>query len=224
MTRIATTIPYVRQRSIVGAHRTCGAAALAMVYRSYGRQVPVTTIWRDIAQPGRGGQLCVRTHRLAGDALRRGFAAVCLRVKNQPMQVLHGLLDAGWRVIVNHRLAANSVDGHYSVVTTVGDDQVTLHDPSAGPHVRRSAHDLLACWMDDDPAGEFAAGVLVAICQVPLVRSTIVPCPLCSSAFPLPESLGVSWSGAWLACWGAAYCPTCDACAVPSAVPVKMLA
>ncbi|MHB8902401.1 MAG: hypothetical protein ACYC6Y_26880, partial [Thermoguttaceae bacterium] len=120
-------IPFEPQQTIDGS-RTCGAAALAMAYRSLGLTCPQSAVWDRIAEPLRSGLKAARTHRLALDACRQGLAAVTLQA-SEPQRLLTQLLAHDVRVIVNHRLDRESPLGHYSLVVSFDGRQVALHDP-----------------------------------------------------------------------------------------------
>ena len=62
-------IPYQRQ---INAW-SCGAAALAMVYRSLDMECNQAEIWEKIASVGPRQRLCSRAQAMAADALSRGL-------------------------------------------------------------------------------------------------------------------------------------------------------
>ena len=66
-------LPYERQ--VLSTH-TCGAAALCMVYRSFGVACSQQEVWPAIAASYTAGSFRARTYLICAHALRRGFAAV----------------------------------------------------------------------------------------------------------------------------------------------------
>ena len=70
----AITIPYQNQDPS-SPHRMCGAAALSMVYASFGKIVPQAEVWPKISKHNRFGSLTAASHLIAQDALGRGFSA-----------------------------------------------------------------------------------------------------------------------------------------------------
>ena len=211
-------LPYVRQQQIDGHRRTCGVAALAAIYQSFGLHIDQTSMWRRLRETGLGSEPVIRSHRLAHDALSQGLSAACLRVANRPMVVLGDLLRSGWRVIVNHRHDQESDEGHFSVLAEVKADVVMLHDPWFGPRQSRSVEDFLASWWSSPPESEIGGAILVAINALPIARDSVAACPVCGEGFPLPGELGLGWLSRWSSCWRAAHCPNCDAYAAPPAI------
>ncbi|MEI4861631.1 hypothetical protein Q8G41_29010, partial [Klebsiella pneumoniae] len=71
-------VPYERQVNTLSP-RMCGAAALCMVYRSFGVVCSQEEVWPALVAPSATGVPCARTYLLCADALRRGLAAVTLQ-------------------------------------------------------------------------------------------------------------------------------------------------
>lgn len=212
-------IPFCPQQRLDGAERTCGAAALMMVYGSFNSRPRLADVWRSVAQPGPNGPR-VPTHRLAADAIASGRPAVCLKSGHDPAECLRWLLDAGWRVIVNHLFDPQSHEGHFSVLLDVDAHAVVLHDPLRGPSRRVTLPRFLDDWLPASPTEEVPGGMLVAIGATRFADSNDDRCPECALPFPLPPELGVGWETAWNRRWQAAFCPHCDACVVPTWRPV----
>ncbi len=124
-------LPYEQQVNTLSP-RMCGAAALCMVYRSFGVVCSQEEVWPVIAAPSATGVPCARTYLLCADALRRGFAAVTLQVR-QALGLLRAALDNEVRVIVHHRQGLNSRGGHYSVLVGMDEESLAIHDPWLGP-------------------------------------------------------------------------------------------
>src|ERR1051326_5901838 len=100
-------IPYESQK----LPRMCGAAALSMVYRSLGLDVYQDEIWPHIIGKNARGDECARTHRLAADAIGRGFAALVMQAR-EPWDILASH-ESGVRMILNHRPTREAWTGHY---------------------------------------------------------------------------------------------------------------
>ena len=75
MSSAKVEIPYQRQ-SGPQSSRTCGAACLAMVYRSFGKAVAESEIWPVVAKPNLSGSIASTTHLMTRDALGRGLCAI----------------------------------------------------------------------------------------------------------------------------------------------------
>jgi hypothetical protein len=197
------SIPYERQNHAEGT-RQCGAACLSMVYRSFDKVVPQLEIWRAIARVDRFGGMGARTHLMAQDALGRGFQAMAVQT-SQPITALRKCCDSGVRVILNHSLEAGKPAGHYSVLLSVDEKNVYVHDPQAGPSREISHADLLRLWAPQGPESEIAGYVMIAIgapgehpalktacprCKAPVlvppdeVRACINICPSCDYTWP----------------------------------------
>lgn len=173
------TIPYERQED-PQTNRLCGAAALSMVYRSFGRQVTQADIWPKIARHNRFGTIASTTYLMAQDALNRGFSALAIQVKH-PLQVLRLCRENGVRAILNHRLKADSPEGHYTVLVAMDTRGVDLHDPWYGPSRHLSHADLLELWLPRYTNTEITGNVLIAIAAQP---ADATPCQLCGSVAP----------------------------------------
>jgi hypothetical protein len=203
------------------ATRTCGAACLSMVYRSFGKEVAQRLIWPEIAKKNHLGSISSTTHLMVVDALTRGFAAVAIQVRH-PLQALQLCRDSGLRAILNHRLSPESPAGHYTVLIDIDDSHVTVHDPYSGPFRRLSHAELLDLWQPRVPNSEIVGNILIGIAADPPAAP---PCQVCHTALLLsvrcpkcknPVSLQ---PGALLAClnnacaarlWNYVCCPSCD--------------
>lgn len=220
MSAAATAIPYERQ-SDQQAGRTCGAACLNMVYRSFGMDVPSAEIWPAIAKRNRFGVVSSTTHLMTQDAVNRGFAAVSLQARH-PLQVLRLCREFGIRAVLNHRVRSDAPTGHYSVFVDLDERDVILHDPLLGPSRHLTHAELLELWMARFSDSEIAGNVLIAVappspagapcefCRTPMLPSA--PCPRCSAPVGL-QPLGVlgCLNDACIArMWNYVCCPTCD--------------
>jgi hypothetical protein len=213
-------IPYERQAD-PDNNRMCGAAALAMVYRSFGKDVTQREVWPKIAKLNRFGSLAANTHLMVQDALDRGFAALAIQAKH-PLQALSLCRDNGIRAILNHRATEETPAGHYSVLVDINTEHVIYHDPYFGPSRRVSLVQLLELWQPRFANSEIVGNVLIAItdqfvalppCQL---CGTVIPpsvdCPKCHQPVPLqPASLlGCVGAGCAARLWNYLCCRSCD--------------
>jgi hypothetical protein len=225
------TIPYERQ-SDPQAGRTCGAACLSMVYRSFGKDVSQAEIWPAISKLNQFGSLASTTHLMTQDALNRGLAAVAIQARH-PLQALKLCHEAGLRAILNHRLQPDVATGHYTVMLDLDDSSVVLHDPYYGPSQRVTHAELAALWQPRFPNAEIVGNVLIAIAADPppmpacqfchTVIALSSDCPRCKKAIGLRP-------GAVLGCinprciarmWNYVCCPACDFMLDAGAQPVE---
>ncbi len=217
MTAVAPeVIPYEQQHE----RRSCGAAALYMVYRSLGLPATQSEIWERVARPGPWGTPRTNTKRLVADAHTLGLAALVLKA-SQPWPLLQQCAANDLRVILNHLLTSGSPAGHYSVLVGVTDDHVVLHDPAGRPDRRLSKAELQDLWGPARGRSETAGHVLVAIAAAPQgapcqrCRTEIpalVACPTCRQAIPLQPAaaLGCVQPGCPARLWERLFCPSCD--------------
>ncbi|MFO0947231.1 MAG: cysteine peptidase family C39 domain-containing protein [Planctomycetota bacterium] len=228
------TIPYEAQEDAETSHRMCGAAALAMVYRSFGKEVPQSELFSRITGRSPRGAIHAKTYLLCRDALRGGFLGMVIRASD-PWRFLTACMQPGVRTIVNHRIAEQSSAGHYSVVVAVDAESIVLHDPRLGPKRRIPKDEFLRLWKPYGPRCEItgntgvvitsnpASGCSCAGCQsmLPMAAS----CPQCKKVFPIHPGivLGCSISGCGERVWEALFCPFCDA-EQKSLLPVQTFA
>jgi hypothetical protein len=215
-----TNIPYEKQNEPL-AHRGCGAACLAMVYRSFGKEVTQEEIWPLIAKENRFGSIASTTHLMALHASTQGFQAIVLQTRH-PLQVLRQCREGGVRAILNVRLTADAYAGHFVTMVDLDDTHVVLHDPLLGPSRRLSHIELLSMWHSQVPNSEILGNVVIGIAsgKTPLppcefCRTTIperVDCPRCRKAVGLqPASLlGCIHDGCIARLWNYICCPSCD--------------
>jgi hypothetical protein len=214
----AGEIPFEPQQ----ATGTCGAAALCMVYRSFGLACTQSEIWERIARPGLCHALRTNTRQLAADALGRGLAALILKAKD-PWRALELSVSRGIRVILNQRSTASSQTGHYSLLVGLDDKNVVLHDPYSGPFRQLTRHEFLALWRSTFGPSEVTGQVLVAFDNM---QASGLTCALCGckaresvACFNCKHTLALH-PGAILGCesascpsrtWACLFCPQCDA-------------
>jgi Peptidase C39 family len=220
MNELVETVPFEGQ-SHLGSHRTCGAACLSMVYRSFGKKVTQAQIWPAIAKESCFGSLASTTHLMALDALGRGLSAVAIQARH-PLQALRLCRDSEIRAILNHRLRNDAPTGHYSVLVNIDDKNVILYDPSYGS-LRRLAHaELLELWQPRFAGCEIVGNMLIGVSmQLPAVAlchlchtpiPSIVECPKCNQAVGLKpaELLGCVTGDCKDRMWNYLCCPSCD--------------
>ncbi len=214
-------IPYESQAEM-GGNRACGAACLSMVYGSLGKQFPQAQIWSAISKPNRSGQVSSTTHLMVQDARNRGFDAIAFQARH-PLQALRVCREAGARAILNHRTRPDAPSGHYSVLVSIEDQDIVVHDPAVGPSRRISHGQLIELWQPRFENAEIAGNVLIAV--APASPTPAEPCELCRTAMPpavacprCKEPVPLAPIGPLrcvnMAClarmWNFVVCPVCD--------------
>ncbi|MGB7719143.1 MAG: hypothetical protein WBL65_04535, partial [Bryobacteraceae bacterium] len=135
--------------------------------------------------------------------------------------VLRICRDAGIRVILNHRLHAETAGGHYTVMVDIGEEDVTLHDPFLGPYRRLSRAELTGLW-EPRPNSEIGGNTLIAIaphltaeaacgiCDAPIPAS--VACPQCGDPVALRPArvIGCIGKACIVRLWHYVCCASCD--------------
>jgi hypothetical protein len=220
MSRRRIAIPF-EQQSDTDSNRTCGAACLAMVYRSFDEAVPQSEIWPEIARRNRSGSLACTTHLMVRNAQQRGLAAIAVQARD-PLQTLRICRDSGIRAILNTRLQPDSPLGHYLVLLDMDDAHVTVHDPYFGPARSLPHAELLQLWQVQQHDAEISGNVLIGIAAAPPARETCqechaplplsVVCPRCESPVSLaPQPLVGCMADACKArMWNYLCCSACD--------------
>ncbi len=212
------SIPYEKQMG----PWTCGAAALAMVYRTLGLGDTQEEIWRRIGCGNLVDPTTVPTRRLACDAMERGLHALILQVQGDWL-VVRRCLESGACGILNHRLAKQQTTGHFSVVTALEDYHVSFHDPHLGS--QRLRHDeFLNLWGAGMASLSVPGLILVVIAKTGTDAATCClcgtpspppswPCEKCHRAIPLEPAnvLGCMRFGCPMRGWDRLFCPWCDA-------------
>lgn len=203
-----------------GLGRTCGAAALCMVYRSVGIPCTQSDVLQRVASAGPRGRRA-HSYRLARDANQQGLAAVVLQARH-PWAALQSCLDHGIHVIVNHRLAPESRAGHYSVLVDIDEQGLTVHDPANGPARHWQSESFLSSWRPAPAFSEITGNVLVAIspietsphccalCHARMLQAGC--CPRCDSGIMLQPGAAIgcvsrNCSGKL---WNRVFCVQCD--------------
>ncbi|HEX4130397.1 MAG TPA: papain-like cysteine protease family protein [Pirellulales bacterium] len=212
-------LPYERQ-----AHSThmCGAAALCMVYRSFGMTCSQDEIWPAIAAPPTSGRSRALTHLLCAEAVRRGLAAMTLQVRDA-LGLLYAAFEQDVRVIVHHRQSLNAWWGHYSVLVGMDEENIALHDPWLGPARCLDHAAWLKLWRPGRDNREVRGNLAVLIAQgkAELLHCRVCqrrlpqkfPCPQCRKEIPLRPGvmLGCVDSHCPARTWDRLFCPWCDA-------------
>lgn len=216
------TIPYEAQVDVETSRRMCGAAALAMVYRSFGKEVTQEELFPKITGRSLRGAIHAKTYLLCRDALGNGFLGLVVSAR-EPWKLLQNAKRPGTRTIVNHRIAEDSPAGHYSVVVDVDEDGIVLHDPRLGPERRVARDAFLRLWQPHGPRSEIAGYTAVVVTSNPMALhscpncSTMVPmaatCEQCKKVIPIHPGLvlGCALPGCGERTWAKLFCPYCDA-------------
>src|SRR5262249_45418436 len=163
--------PYERQFN----HWSCGAAALTMVYRSFGIQCEQEQIWEATRATSQLGLLCSRVQSLAANAIVKGLHAIAIEARD-PCLVIDRCLSQSVLVIINHTPEAASGSGHFSVLTALNEESATLHDPNWGPNRILTRKELLQLWNPRSPSKQIPDQVMIAIAERP---SHLDACALC---------------------------------------------
>jgi len=213
---VTESIPFERQQD----SRSCGAAALCMIYRSLGHSCNQSDVWQRITRPGPWGAPRTNTKQLCADAIMQNLAALTLMAR-QPWPLLRQCASEGIRVILNHRLRNDSAVGHYSVLVRIDDEHIDLHDPSGQPERRLSKTELLELWQPPRGRSEIAGHVLLAVTAKALTGKctlcgektpALITCPGCRATIHLQPAavLGCGASRCPGRLWDRLFCPRCD--------------
>lgn len=219
-------IPFEAQLNSDG-QRTCGAAALNMVYKSMGIVLSQQAVWRVISLPDALGGRFSRTYRLPFDAVLRGVHAIAFKALD-PIQAVQRILATGSSVIMNHRLHEDTRYGHYTVALSANDSSIEFHDPEFGPSQKRSTVVMRALWQPKFDNCEITGNFLIAVALTPaphtcgvcgVMSPANVTCPVCNVSFALQPAyaLGCVNAGCSSRLWELVLCPYCDAAFPPGA-------
>ena len=169
-------IPYEKQLDITGL-RTCGAASLNMIYKSYGVDIPQISIWNVIRTPDTNNSYFAKSNRLAMDAILRGFTATIFRAI-EPISAIRMIIDSGSQVVMNHRLNSETGIGHFTVALSIDEENVFFHDPEKGPNKRKSINQIKHLFMPQFSPCEITGNIVIAITQN---KQTPVKCHNCGN-------------------------------------------
>jgi len=201
----------------------CGAAALCMVYDSFGIKTTQLEIWPGISVPDSQGNMFAKTHLLCSNALEHGLHSIIFRAKD-PWGVLKLCPDNSIRAILIHRPDVNSILGHFTVLVDVTSRFVTLHDPQLGPYRKIDRNKMLDLWLKKGNNCEIGNNVLIAIsnndsgltscrlCGTAIPKSTRCPNQECSKDIPLQplDIVGCMDDACPGRTWKHIICPYCD--------------
>lgn len=174
-------IPFEAQENRFGRRR-CGAAALTMVYRSFGIATDRETIGLEL--DGYESNLNrARTFHLSRNAVEHGLAAIPCRLRNPWKFLITGISD-DLRIILNHRIRSDSPFGHFTVLIDANKNNETIcvHDPQLGPNRTLSKAELLELWTPHGTDDEITGRVAVLISNEP---SNEALCKKCENRFSL---------------------------------------
>lgn len=212
-------IPFERQQA--GPEpRMCGAAALCMIYRSFGMDCEQAEVWAEVARGPRGRRVA-RTHLLCRHAIARGLGGVIFQAAD-PWAALQHSTASHLRVILNHRLSSAKPVGHYTVLVRLEQDTVIVHDPAEGPERRIRREEFLRLWKPVLTRSEIAGHVLVVLTDQAVDGAACVACGVspagshrcagCWQTFAVRPSAALGCTNA--ACperiWRRIFCPECD--------------
>ena len=180
-------------------HGRCGAAALAMVYRSFGLAADQELIWNEL-QDYPKGQTRTRTFHLARNALEHGLSPVVVRVRKPAPFLLADFSHV--RMILVCRMRRDSGWGHFSLFLGANGQTVSLHDPLFGPNRPVELTEFLELWTPRNNNDEITQNVAVLIAES---RNEPTVCSACSGTFFL-DPLRFFGDGTF----ERMFCPYCD--------------
>jgi ABC-type bacteriocin/lantibiotic exporter with double-glycine peptidase domain len=226
-------IPYEKQINRTNEY-LCGAAALGMVYQSFGMSIEQEAIWESIRETepstrSDSGRFVAKTHQLVRHAVGQDYDALAVRVRDPERTLATWTCDDSLRVILNHRTRMTSPKGHFTVLVGADTTGVVIHDPAEGPSRRLDWEKLVELWERKPKAGEITGRIAVVIspfdrdigtsrdsqrcrtCGVPTPHS--IRCPRCKLTIPFRPiaGLGCLSKRCPARCWETIFCPHCDA-------------
>jgi hypothetical protein len=224
-------IPYEEQldKSI---NRMCGAAALSMVFKSFGINLDQAQIWQEVSTPDSMGTRYAMTYLMGAFALKHGLRAVIAKI-SEPLPALARCWGRQVRVIINRRLAADSLLGHFTVLAGMTSDAVIEHDPQNGPSLAMPNANLLELWSQNAPCPpcEITGNIMIAfdqpgaaspaeVCDAHHEQPATLPCPNpnCSGKslpFGIVPAVGCAFRDCSQRTWAKVVCPWCDAGVLP---------
>lgn len=149
-------IPFINQIN----ENSCGAAVLEMIYKYYGvTNVSQNDIFEKYKQsePHNSGNFRIKTADLISDAKDRGLYSGYYKIPD--LTELSGIelflkqiLNDGVCIIVEQQyLEPRSLVGHFRVITDVGDNFISFHDPhptTGGANLNWSTSKFLDYWTE----------------------------------------------------------------------------
>ena len=181
-------IPYEEQRD-KSTNRMCGAASLSMVFKSFDISLDQADIWQEVSTLDQKGTRYAMTYLMGGFALRHGLRAVIVKVRQpiQPILVLASCWASQIRVVINRRLAPDSLLGHFTVLAGITPETVIEHDPQNGANLAMLNASLVELWTPNAqcPPCEITGNIMIAFDQPGAAPSTEV----CAANHPQPAAL-----------------------------------
>ena len=148
-----SNIPHVKQPK---GERSCGAACIKMLYEHRGISALYKEIWQDISLPGAIQPLnrYCRNGLIIRHLIKNGFQAVGVSVCDV-QAVLAICEENGMYGLLNHRLSAGSIEGHYSIYLYSDYKGIHINDPEkpAGNRVIRD-EEMRRLMADTPPSDE----------------------------------------------------------------------
>lgn len=183
---------FERQSNTTG-RRTCGAAVLCMVYRSFGFEADHDAIWDELHSPENNGAAPGKTPNLRTNALvkhlrenRPGFDALAVRI-GSPWEFLLEFKATEQRLILNHRTRPNSPEGHFTLLCGLDPERerVYLHDPQAGPFRELKKAEILPLWQPiKGRRNEISGNIAIIVAQKPdIPKNYATTCQTCAADF-----------------------------------------
>lgn len=142
-------IPFYEQET----NYTCGPAALRMILGAFGHNYSEAELAEKL---GAVPKIGIDNDRLVEVAEELGLTTVASL--DMTYEQLRELVAGEGLVIVNYIEPTDDV-GHFSVVTKIDDQQITLHDPWSGPDFKMERADFEERW--HDMAGKFSRWAVV---------------------------------------------------------------
>lgn len=204
----------------------CGAAALAMAYRSFDIQCDQAELDPAIARVHQG-VFRAGTRELAAHAIGIGLNAAIVQT-HRPWQTLQQCWTNGLVTILNHRVHLDSAEGHYSVLAGIDQHSIRINDPLKGPDVKIPKKQFLELWLPNtghanvEGVSSISGNVFVALgspdfepdvfshCGVCLpIQSR---CSNCDKQIPLRPviAIGCAMPSCRSRNWYRIFCPHCD--------------
>ena len=217
----AQDIPYIKQDITSNKKWLCGAASLAMVYRSYGKKVDQRSIFYDIAVRNKAiGSYC-STSLQCRNVLKHGFYALDVKSR-QPLTLLNMFHDK-WdntrpRIIFIQKAKGDDEGLHSTVMVDVTDKDVIVHDPLSRPFRLILKDVFMYLWSGQGQNNYESIAVSdkrssadrCRICGRPIPDFLI--CPNCRRKVILQpnETVGCIFNDCAGRLWNEILCPYCD--------------
>lgn len=167
--------------------RTCGAAALQMVYEGiFGLSLTQEEIWEKIKAPdGRGGMYAT-ARDVASDVHDRKLNVMIIR-SSITLNLLKHCDDDNVAIITIASVSPTDKCGHFRVVSDFNGEKIVLCDPSSGSLVSLSLGEFIELWRKKGN-GEVTGFIALVISRGETSQYT---CPVCKRIVPLTVKCGV---------------------------------